>query len=56
MPNATNPIAVIVSLRPIVQPTWDAMSPITAVTIPIPRMLITKVGYPSSRSAFGKSQ
>lgn len=43
-------MAVILSLRPMVQPKWEARSPITAVTSPMPKMLITKVAYPIRKS------
>ena len=46
VPRATKAMAVTVSLRPIVQPKWEAKSPINAVRRPIPRIEITKVGYP----------
>ena len=35
VPNATNEMAVMLSLRPMVQPKCEAKSPITAVRIPI---------------------
>lgn len=43
VPKATKAIAVMVSLRPMVQPKWLARSPINAVRIPIPKMDTTKV-------------
>ena len=44
MPRATKAIAVIASLRPMVQPKWEARSPINAVSKPTPRMDRIKVG------------
>ena len=44
VPRATMQMAVMESLRPIVQPTCEATSPMTAVTKPIMPMLITNVG------------
>ena len=46
VPKATNEIAVTLSLRPIVQPKWDARSPITAVKTPIIKMETTKHAQP----------
>lgn len=43
VPRATKAIAVIESLRPMVQPKWEARSPINAVRRPIPKMDMTKV-------------
>lgn len=43
VPRATKAIAVIASLRPMVQPKCEARSPINAVRIPIPRMDKTNV-------------
>ena len=46
VPNATNAIALTESLRKMKQPRCPAMSPITAVFIPIIKMEQTNVGYP----------
>jgi len=42
VPRATKTTAVTESLIPKVQPKYEATSPITAVTTPIPRMLTMK--------------
>lgn len=47
VPKATNAIAFTQSFRQIKQPRCPATSPMTAVFIPIMRMLMTKVGQPS---------
>jgi len=42
VPRATKATAVTASLRPTVQPKWDATSPMMAVRQPIPHIEITK--------------
>lgn len=44
VPRATKAMAVILSFRPIVQPKWEAMSPIKAVSKPTPKIEIINVG------------
>ena len=46
VPRATMQMAVMESFIPMVQPTWEATSPIRAVTRPIPMILIVNEGYP----------
>lgn len=50
MPRATKTMAVTESLMPSVHPKYDATSPITAVTTPMPTILITKHKYPPAMS------
>ena len=42
VPSATKTTAVTESLIPSVHPKYEATSPITAVTTPIPKILMTK--------------
>jgi hypothetical protein len=53
VPNATNDIAVTLSLRPQVHPKCDAKSPITAVNAPIEHIETTKQAQPPHISVGG---
>ena len=46
VPSATNTTAVTESLRPMVQPKWDARSPMTAVSRPMMMMETMKQAQP----------
>lgn len=46
VPSATNTTAVTESFKPMVQPKWDARSPMKAVRMPIMRMETTKQAQP----------
>lgn len=50
VPRATNEIAVTVSLRPTVQPKWDAKSPTKAVSTPMTKILTRKHAHPFQSS------
>lgn len=50
VPRATKTTAVTESLMPKVHPKYEATSPMTAVTTPIPAMLTTKHKYPPAMS------
>lgn len=53
VPKATKTTAVTESLRPMVQPKWEARSPMTAVSMPMMRMETTKQAQPLQYSVGG---
>lgn len=56
VPSATNIMAVIESFMPNVAPKWEATSPMTAVTRPIPMIDTTKHKYPLAISETKKGR
>lgn len=53
VPSATNTTAVTESLRPMVQPKWQARSPVTAVRTPMREMETKKQAQPFQYSVGG---
>lgn len=53
VPKATKTTAVTESLRPMVQPKWEARSPMTAVSMPMMRMETMKQAQPLQYSVGG---
>ena len=53
VPSATNTTAVTESFRPMVQPKWEARSPMKAVSKPIMRMETMKHAQPFQYSVGG---
>lgn len=53
VPRATNTTAVTESLRPMVQPKWEAKSPVTAVRTPMREMDTKKQAQPFQYSVGG---
>lgn len=53
VPSATNTTAVTESLRPMVQPKWEAKSPVTAVRTPMREMDTKKQAQPFQYSVGG---
>lgn len=56
VPSATNTTAVTESFRPMVQPKWEARSPMKAVSRPIMRMETMKHAQPFQYSVGGRRQ